>query len=178
MKQFGIVGWKGSGKTTLVVKLLPELLRRGLKVSTLKHAHHSFDIDEPGRDSYEHRMAGATEVMISSARRWALMHENHNSSEAGLDELVAKMRDVDLLLVEGFKREAFDKLEVHRQSVGKPLLAPEDPNIVAIAVDETIADFDRPQLDINDVVRISDFIVERCALPTRQLRQPLAEPQA
>jgi molybdopterin-guanine dinucleotide biosynthesis protein B len=88
------------------------------------------------------------------------------------------MRDVDLLLVEGFKREAFDKLEVHRQSVGKPLLAPEDPNIVAIAVDKTIADFDRPQLDINDVVRISDFIVERCALPTRQLRQPLAEPQA
>ena len=163
MKQFGIVGWKGSGKTTLVVKLLPELNRRGLTVSTLKHAHHSFDIDEPGRDSYEHRAAGATEVMISSQRRWALMHENQQDAEASLDELVAKMRRVDLLLVEGFKREAFDKLEVHRQVVGKPLLARDDPDIVAVAVDERIADLERPQFDVSDIVSIADFIVARCA---------------
>ena len=178
MKQFGIVGWKGSGKTTLVVNLLPELLRRGLKVSTLKHAHHSFDIDQPGRDSHEHRKAGAAEVMISSGRRWALMHENHDCGEAGLEELVAKMQDVDLLLVEGFKRESFDKLEVHRLSVGKPLLAPEDPNIVAIAVDETVADIDRPQLDINDIPGIADFIVERCGFPIRQSQQQTADRQA
>ena len=178
MKRFGIVGWKGSGKTTLVVKLLPELIGRGFRVSTLKHAHHSFDIDEPGRDSHQHRMAGAAEVMISSARRWALMHENHNDGEADLDELVAKMENVDLLLVEGFKRESIDKLEVHRQSVGKPLLAPDDPNIVAIAIDATLTDIDRPQLDIDNVASIADFIVDRCGFSERPSQQRTAGEQA
>ncbi|MDA0262159.1 MAG: molybdopterin-guanine dinucleotide biosynthesis protein B [Proteobacteria bacterium] len=176
MKWFGVVGWKGSGKTTLVVKLLPELNRRGLIVSTLKHAHHSFDIDEPGRDSYEHRAAGATEVMVSSAHRWALMHENQDGSEAALDELVAKMKPVDLLLIEGFKREAFDKLEVHRKVVGKPLLAPDDPNIIAVAADHPMLDFDRPQLDINDVVGIADFIIDWCGLLQLSQSHPQSTP--
>lgn len=164
MKRFGIVGWKGSGKTTLVVRLVPELTSRGFIVSTLKHAHHSFDIDQPGRDSHAHRSAGATEVMISSAKRWALMHETRNGEEATLDELVEKMHPVDLLLVEGYKREKFDKLEVYRSVVGKPLLAPDDKNIVAVAVDQPIAEVGRPQLDLDDVSGIADFILARCGL--------------
>jgi len=164
MKCFGIVGWKGSGKTTLVVRLLPELTARGLVVSTLKHAHHTFDIDHPGRDSHEHRAAGAAEVMISSAKRWALMHETGGGEEATLDNLVAKMHPADLLLIEGYKRESFSKLEVHRREVGKSLLAPDDSNIVAIAVDHSVVDFGRPQFDLNDVSAIADFIVSHCGL--------------
>tara|TARA_B100000686_G_C16604323_1_gene870354 strand:+ start:134 stop:673 length:540 start_codon:yes stop_codon:yes gene_type:complete len=164
MKYFGIVGWKGSGKTTLVVRLLPELTGRGLVVSTLKHAHHTFDIDHPGRDSHEHRAAGAAEVMISSAKRWALMHETGGGEEATLDDLVAKMQPADLLLVEGYKRESFSKLEVHRPEAGKSLLAPDDRNIVAIAVDQPVVDFGRPQLDLNDISAIADFIISHCGL--------------
>lgn len=175
MKRFGIVGWKGSGKTTLVVKLLGEFGQRGLTVSTLKHAHHGFDIDEPGRDSYEHRAAGANEVVISSARRWALMHENLTGAEASLDELLDKMQPVDLILVEGFKREAFDKLEVHRRVVGKPLLAPDDENIVAMAVDDPFTTLDRPQFGIDDVAGIADFIIERCNLSSALARTLAAD---
>ncbi len=164
MKCFGIVGWKGSGKTTLVVRLLPELTARGLVVSTLKHAHHTFDIDHPGRDSHEHRAAGAAEVMISSAKRWALMHETGDGEEAKLADLVAKMQPADLLLVEGYKRESFSKLEVHRPEVGKSLLAPDDRNIVAIAVDHPMGGCGRPQLDLNDVSAIADFIISHCGL--------------
>tara|TARA_Y100000588_G_scaffold328738_1_gene364473 strand:+ start:437 stop:976 length:540 start_codon:yes stop_codon:yes gene_type:complete len=164
MKCFGIVGWKGSGKTTLVVRLLPELNARGLVVSTLKHAHHTFDIDHPGRDSHEHRAAGAAEVMISSAKRWALMHETGDGEEATLDDLVAKMQPADLLLIEGYKRESFSKLEVHRPEVGKTLLAPDDRNIVAIAVEHPVVGFGRTQLDLNDVSAIADFIISHCGL--------------
>ena len=135
MKVFGLAGWSGSGKTTLIRKLLPELIGRGLTVSTMKHAHHSFDVDRPGKDSYEHRAAGATEVMVASANRWALMHEHRGAPEPSAAELMRHMTPVDLLLIEGFKREAHEKLEVYRQANGKPLLHPEDPRIVAVAGD-------------------------------------------
>ena len=179
MKRLGIVGWKGSGKTTLVVRLLSELSGRGFVVSTLKHAHHSFDIDQPGRDSHAHRAAGAAEVMISSQKRWALMHETGGGREATLDELAAKMHPVDLLLVEGYKREHFDKIEVHRPAVGKPLLAPGDRDIVAVAVDRPLDGIDRPQLALDDVAGIADFIVGHCGLardagaPSPARRRPI-----
>jgi len=159
MKVFGLSGWSGSGKTTLVVKLIPELLSRGISVSTVKHAHHEFDIDKPGKDSYEHRQSGATEVMISSARRWALMHEHHGNPEPDLDDIVVHMTPVDLLLVEGFKRHAHTKLEVHRPSNGKPLLCVDDPHIIAVACDVALPDLSLPVLDLNDVPGIADFII-------------------
>src|SRR5579875_145956 len=139
MRVFGLAGWSGSGKTTLMTRLLPALLRRGVTVSTLKHAHHAFDVDQPGKDSYRHREAGATEVMVASERRWALMHELRGAAEPPLEELLQHMSPVDLVIVEGFKRAALPKLEVHRPALGKPLLAPEDSNIVAIASDLPIA---------------------------------------
>ncbi len=164
MKIFGLAGWSGSGKTTLIVKLVPELIHRGIEVSTMKHAHHEFDIDEPGKDSYEHRAAGAKEVMISAANRWALMHELRGEEEPSVDALIARMTPVDLLLVEGFKWHSHPKMEVHRPSVGKPLLQKDDPEIVAIASDEDIAGLSVPVLDINDVSAIADFIVKTCSL--------------
>ena len=164
MQVFGIAGWSGSGKTTLLRALIPTLIGRGLTVSTIKHAHHSFDIDQPGKDSFEHRAAGAHEVMISSANRWALMHELKGAPEPPLAELTARMSPVDLLLVEGFKWEPHDKLEVHRPSVGKPLLQPDDPHIVAVASDTRLVGLAVPVLEINDVRGIADFIVARCRL--------------
>jgi molybdopterin-guanine dinucleotide biosynthesis protein B len=159
MRVFGIAGWSGSGKTTLVVRLLPELIRRGLTVSTVKHAHHGFDVDQPGKDSWEHRQAGATEVMVSSANRWALMHEHRGAPEATLDELLQRMSPVDLVLVEGFKRHPHPKLEVHRPSLGKPLLCREDPHVVAVASDARLDDLPVPLLDLDAVPAIADFIV-------------------
>jgi molybdopterin-guanine dinucleotide biosynthesis adapter protein len=167
MKVFGLAGWSGSGKTTLVVKLLPELIGRGLSVSTMKHAHHAFDIDKPGKDSYEHRAAGATEVMVGSAQRWALMHEHRGAPEPTAAELMRRMAPVDLLLIEGFKREAHDKLEVYRQANGKPLLQSEDPRIVAVASDVALPDLPRPVIPIDDVTAIADFIIAHCGLPAR-----------
>lgn len=165
MRIFGLAGWSGSGKTTLVTRLLPELTGRGLAVSTMKHAHHNFDIDKPGKDSYRHRAAGATEVLVTSATRWALLHENRDAPEPSLDELVRRMTPVDLLLVEGFKAHPHDKLEIHRPSVGKPLLAREDSRIVAIATDDADAlDVDLPLLDLNDVTAVATFIVDFCGL--------------
>ena len=122
MRIFGLAGWSGSGKTTLLAGILPELVARGLRVSTIKHAHHEFDIDRPGKDSWRHRQAGASEVMVASARRWAIMHELRGATEPTLDELVARMSPVDLLLVEGWKRHPHPKIEVHRPSLGKKLL--------------------------------------------------------
>jgi molybdopterin-guanine dinucleotide biosynthesis adapter protein len=167
MQRFGLAGWQGAGKTTLAVKLLGELIHRGFTVSTIKHAHHQFDIDQPGKDSYQHRMAGAKEVMVSSVNRWALMHEHRGEREATLDELIGRMQPVDLVLIEGFKRDAHPKLEVHRTSVGKPLLAPQDSYIVAIASDVPIAGLTIPRLAIDDVSGIADFIVRHLGL-----RQP------
>ena len=133
MRIFGLAGWSGSGKTTLLAALIPELTARGLSVSTIKHAHHDFDIDRPGKDSWRHRQAGAGEVMVASARRWAIMRELRGRPEPPLEELVARMSPVDLLLVEGWKRHPHPKLEVHRPSLGKPLIYPGDPYVVAIA---------------------------------------------
>jgi len=167
MKVFGLAGWSGSGKTTLIRKLLPELIGRGLTVSTMKHAHHSFDIDRPGKDSYEHRAAGATEVMVASANRWALMHEHRGAPEPSAAELMRHMTPVDLLLIEGFKREAHEKLEVYRQVNGKPLLHPEDPRIVAVASDVPLPGIGLPVLPLDDVPAIADFILTHCGLPAR-----------
>jgi molybdopterin-guanine dinucleotide biosynthesis adapter protein len=159
MRIFGLAGWSGSGKTTLLATLIPEFVARGLTVSSIKHAHHEFDIDRPGKDSWRHRQAGAHEVMVASSRRWALMHELRDEPEPPLEELVAKMSPVDLLLVEGWKRHAHPKLEVHRPSLGKPLLYPEDPDIVAIASDEPIA-APIPLLPVADAAAIADFILD------------------
>lgn len=164
MKVFGLAGWSGSGKTTLVCKLIPELISRGVTVSTLKHAHHNFDVDKPGKDSYEHRQAGATEVMISSGNRWALMHELRGAAEPTVEELVARLSPVDLLLIEGFKKESHPKLEIHRPSVGKPLLCHDDPQIVAVASDEALEDIELPCLDLDDVAAIADFVMAHCGL--------------
>lgn len=166
-KIFGLAGWSGSGKTTLVVRLIPVLTGRGLTVSTMKHAHHAFEPDQEGKDSYEHRHAGASEVMVGSARRWALMHELRDAPEPSMDELVARMSPVDLLLVEGFKRAQHEKLEVYRQANGKPFLHPDDPQIVAVASDAPIDDLTLPRLDLDDVEGIADFIMAHCGLTAR-----------
>ena len=160
MKIIGIAGWSGAGKTTLLTRVIPLLVARGLKVSTIKHAHHAFDIDEPGKDSHTHRLAGATEVLISSANRFALMHELRGAPEMTLHALLGKLSAVDLVLVEGFKREAHPKLEVHRAVVGKPLLAPDDPNIVAIATD---APFSArvPVVSLNEPDAVADVLVAK-----------------
>jgi molybdopterin-guanine dinucleotide biosynthesis adapter protein len=156
---FGLAGWSGSGKTTLLTRLLPELTRRGVTVSTVKHAHHSFDVDKPGKDSWLHRAAGATEVMVSSAVRWALMHEHRGAPEADLTELVRHMSPVDLLIVEGFKSAPHAKLEVHRPALGKPLLCRDDPHIVAVASDAPLAGLALPVLPLDDVAAIAGFIL-------------------
>lgn len=164
MKVFGLAGWSGSGKTTLLIRLIPEFVARGIAVSTIKHAHHGFDVDQPGKDSHSHRMAGAREVMVSSGRRFALMHELRGAPEPALEDLVARMSPVDLLLVEGFKHHAHDKLEVHRPSVGKPLLAPSDDRVVAVASDVALADLGVPVLPIDDIPAIAAFVIAHCDL--------------
>src|SRR5436190_4557896 len=151
MRIIGLAGSSGSGKTTLITKLLPHLIARGLRVSTLKHAHHGFDLDQPGKDSFMHRTAGATEVVISSAKRFAVLHELRDESEWDLPDLLAKLSPVDLVLVEGFKRDAFPKLEIHRVANGKPLLQPADPHIIAIACDTPLPDAAVPVIDLNDI---------------------------
>src|SRR5437763_9029646 len=163
MRSFGLAGWSGSGKTTLLAALVPEFVVRGLTVSTIKHAHHEFDIDQPGKDSWRHRQAGAHEVMVASSRRWALMHELRDAPEPPLEELVAQMNPVDLLLVEGWKRHPHPKLEVHRPSLGKPLLYPQDPHVIAIASDEPIA-APIPLLPLADTGAIVDFILDHPGL--------------
>jgi len=160
VRLIGLAGWSGSGKTTLLAKLLPLLIARGRTVSTLKHAHHEFDIDKPGKDSHTHRLAGAREVLISSARRWALMHELRGEPELGLHELLTHLSPVDLVIVEGYKTQSHPKLEVHRAVVGKPLLYPSDPNIVAIASDTRPRNLALPFADLNDVEAIADLVDE------------------
>lgn len=172
MRIIGLAGWSGSGKTTLVTKLVPCLIGRGLRVSTLKHAHHGFDLDQPGKDSFMHRAAGATEVIVSSAKRFAILHELRDEVEWDLPALVAKMSPVDLVLVEGYKRDPFPKLEIHRAANGKPLLQPQDPHIVAVAADVPLPDAAVPVIDLNDVEAIADFLTAR-AIPVAQIQQHL-----
>ena len=164
MKVMGFAGWSGSGKTTLVEQVIGVLSARGLVVSLVKHAHHSFDIDHAGKDSWRHRQAGCREVMVSSAQRWSLTRELRGAPEATLDELLAHLGPCDLVLVEGFKRAPIPKIEVHRAAVTEPLLHRDDPYIVAIATDTAIATA-LPHLDINDPAQVADFIVARLALP-------------
>jgi molybdopterin-guanine dinucleotide biosynthesis protein B len=166
MRILGLGGWSGAGKTTLLSKLIPELARRGISVSTMKHAHHGFDVDQPGKDSYVHRQAGATEVLIASEKRWALMHELRRQDEPGAAELARHMSPVDLLLVEGFKREPHDKLEIYRAENGKPLLSTGDPTYVAILADAPVEGTHLPVIDLNDIPAVADFIVKHCGLKT------------
>jgi len=168
MRIIGLAGWSGSGKTTLITKLIPRLLARGVRVSTLKHAHHGFDLDKPGKDSFVHRVAGATEVIISSARRWAILHELREEPEWNMVDLVAKMSPVDLVLVEGFKRDAFPKLEIHRAENGKPLLHPDDPHIIAVACDTALPAARVPVVDLNDVDAIADLLLTH-AIPVTEV---------
>ncbi|MCX7324485.1 MAG: molybdopterin-guanine dinucleotide biosynthesis protein B [Hyphomicrobiales bacterium] len=151
----GLAGWSGAGKTTLLGKLIPLLVGRGLTVSTLKHAHHAFDVDVPGKDSHNHRLAGASEVLVSSGRRWALMHELRGEPEATLGDLLTKLTRVDLIIVEGFKAQPHRKVEVHRAANGKPPLHPGDPSIVAIASDVPFPAAQRPVVNLDDIDAIA-----------------------
>lgn len=160
MRIIGLAGWSGSGKTTLITKVLPVLIGRGLKVSTLKHAHHGFDLDKPGKDSFMHRASGATEVIISSERRWAVLHELRGEEEWDMPALLAKASPVDLLLIEGFKREPFPKLEIFRKDNGKPLLHPDDPHIVAVASDAPVPDAKVPVIDLNNIETVAEILLK------------------
>lgn len=163
MKIFGFAGYSGSGKTTLIEKLIPLFVARNLKVSLIKHAHHTFDVDQPGKDSFRHRHAGCTEVLVTSSRRWALMHELRGAAEPGLTEQIERLSPCDLLLVEGFKHERIPKLEVYRPQTGESLLHPHDGNIVAVASDAKV-DTRLPQFDLNAPPVIAEFILKHIGL--------------
>lgn len=163
MKIYGVVGWKNAGKTGLMERLVTEITGRGISVSTVKHAHHTFDVDHPGKDSHRHRVAGATEVLLASRNRFALMHELRDEDEPTLDFLLTKIAPVDLVLIEGYKRDTHPKVEAHRAETGNPLIAPEDGTIRAVASDVDLA-LDRPVFDLNDTVAIADFILSEVGL--------------
>lgn len=160
MKVIGLAGWSGAGKTTLLAGVIPLLVRRGLRVSTLKHAHHAFDIDRPGKDSYEHRAAGATEVLVASGRRWALMHELRGEEEPGLAALLRHLSPVDLVIVEGFKRETHPKVEVHRAANGKPWLHAELAGVVGVIADHDPGGWDGRRVHLDDHAAAADLLAE------------------
>ncbi len=163
MRLYGVVGWKNAGKTGLMERLVREITGRGFSVSTVKHAHHAFDVDQPGKDSYRHRAAGAQEVLLASGVRFALMHEVRGEAEPTLVELLSKLAPVDLVLVEGYKRDQHPKIEAHRAATGNALLAPNDPTIRAVASDTKVA-LDRPVFDLDDTVAIADFVLAEVGL--------------
>jgi molybdopterin-guanine dinucleotide biosynthesis protein B len=171
MRIIGLAGWSGSGKTTLITRVIPVLVGRGLKVATVKHAHHEFDLDRPGKDSWLHREAGASEVAVVSSRRWALVHELRNEPEPSLTDVLAKLGPADLVIVEGYKRHAHPKLEIWRASVGKPLLYPEDDCIVAIASDAPLPQAQLPVLMLDDIEGIAN-VLQAEALPRDQIGKP------
>jgi molybdopterin-guanine dinucleotide biosynthesis protein B len=171
MRVIGLAGWSGAGKTTLLVKAIPRLTARGLRVSTLKHAHHSFEVDQPGKDSYEHRAAGATEVLVGAASRWALVHELRGEQEPDLRALLRRLSPVDVVVIEGYKREPHPKLEVHRAVLGKPLLHPDDPNIMAIVADGPLPQAKVPVIPLDDVEQIVDAMLKHAA-PVAALVEP------
>ena len=163
MKLYGVVGWKNAGKTGLMERLVREIAGRGLSVSTVKHAHHTFDVDHAGKDSYRHRQAGATEVLLASRNRFALMHELRGENEPVLNDLLPRLAPVDLVLIEGYKRDAHPKVEAHRAETGNPLIAPGDPTVRAVASDVPL-DLDRPVFDLDDTQAIADFILGEVGL--------------
>jgi molybdopterin-guanine dinucleotide biosynthesis protein B len=167
MKVIGLAGWSGAGKTTLLARVIPHLLAEGLRVSVIKHAHHAFEVDVPGKDSWVHRQSGATEVLVSSTARWALMHELRGASEPGLPQLLAKMSPVDLVIIEGFKREPHRKIEVHRIANNKPLLFPEDGDIVGIATDAKV-ETTLPLAHLDDVEAAAN-LMQRYAVPVTDM---------
>lgn len=160
MRIIGLAGWSGAGKTTLITRLIPALLARGLTVSTLKHAHHAFEIDHPGKDSHAHRMAGASEILISSGRRFALVHELRGEAEWNLPALLGKLSPVDLVLVEGFKREKHPKIEIYRTENGKPALHPDDPMIQAVVTDRVFPGVLLPQVGLDEIEAIANLAIE------------------
>lgn len=166
MRIFGVIGWKNNGKTTLVERLVGEIRARGHSVSTIKHAHHAFDVDQPGKDSYRHRQAGAGEVLVSGGQRWALMHELNGAAEPTLEELLSKLEPVDLVIVEGFKQDAHDKLEVYREESGRGLIVRDDDRICMVASDTPIDDLAIPVIDLDDVAAITDFVLRHVGLVT------------
>ena len=159
MKTIGIAGYSGSGKTTLIEKVIPRLVLEGFRVSLIKHAHHEFDLDQPGKDSHRHRMAGATEVLVSSSQRWALMHELRGVTEPTLEEQLRHFAPCDVVIVEGWKHHAMPKIEVHRKLSEKPLLFPNDTSVVAVASDESLATA-LPQFDLDDAEAVAQFIIK------------------
>ena len=172
MRIIGLAGWSGAGKTTLMTRVIPVLVGRGLKVATVKHAHHAFDIDQPGKDSWLHRQAGASEVAIVSSRRWALVHELRGEDEPPLAEILAKLSPADLVIIEGFKRHAHPKLEIYRAAVGKPLIYPEDDCVVAIASDAPLPQAQLPVLMFDDIEGIAN-VLQAEALPRDRIGPPL-----
>jgi molybdopterin-guanine dinucleotide biosynthesis protein B len=163
MKSIGIAGYSGSGKTTLIEKVIPCLVMEGFRVSLIKHAHHEFDLDQPGKDSHRHRTAGATEVLVSSSQRWALMHELRDATEPTLEEQLKHLAPCDVVLVEGWKHHGMPKIEVHRKLSEKPLLFPEDASVVAVASDESLAT-NLPQFDLDDGEAVAQFIIKYLGL--------------
>ena len=168
MKVIGIAGYSGNGKTTLIEKLVPVLVREGLRVSLVKHAHHEFDVDQPGKDSWRHRHAGCSEVLVSSSKRWALMHELRGAPEATLAELLKHLSPCDLAIIEGFKGEPIPKIEVHRREAGSPMLHIDDANVVAIATDEPL-DARLPQFPLDDAEAVARFILKHLGLDRARL---------
>jgi molybdopterin-guanine dinucleotide biosynthesis adapter protein len=164
MKLFGVTGWKNAGKTGLMERLVAEFTARGLTVSTIKHAHHHFDVDQPGKDSHRHRIAGAGQVLVTSDQRWALMGELRGAPEPSLAQHLARFDPVDLVLVEGFKRDRHPKIEAWRESAGNPLIATGDPTIRAVASDAVIDTAGRPRFDLDDTPAIADFIAAELEL--------------
>jgi len=172
MRTFGFAGWSGSGKTTLIERLIPQLTVRGVRVSLVKHAHHEFDVDQPGKDSWRHRNAGCAEVLVTSSVRYALMHELRGAPEPALRELVHRLSPTDLVIVEGYKRERIPKLEIYRAEIGKPLLHLEDDWIVAIASDGPLPQASVPVVDLNDAAKIADILLAE-AIPVERLDLPV-----
>lgn len=164
MRLYGITGWKNSGKTTLMERLVDDITARGFSVSTVKHAHHSFDVDHAGKDSFRHRTAGARQVLLASRNRWALMHELRGETEPTLDELLQHLAPVDLVLIEGYKRDRHAKIEAHRAATGQPLIAPEDDTIRAVVSDSAPDGLRIPVMDLNDTRTIADFILTEVGL--------------
>ena len=168
MRIIGIAGYSGSGKTTLIEKVIPVLAHEGLRVSLIKHAHHEFDIDQPGKDSYRHRHAGCTEVLITSSKRWALMHELRGAAEPTLEEQIKHLAPCDVVIVEGFKSLPIPKIEVHRRAGHTPLIFPEDPNVVAVATDEPL-ETTLPQLPVDDAAAVARFVIHHLGLDRARL---------